>query len=48
MVDSLWAITQRCAIIHQTVESLLDKPLALAVERRSGLVEDKDRRILEN
>src|SRR6185503_3303755 len=36
------------AALHQRIELLLDRGLDLAVERRGRLVEDEDRRILED
>ena len=38
---------QHGAVVHQALERLLDQPLALGVERRGGLVEQQDRRVLE-
>src|SRR5215472_13696204 len=36
------------AALHQSAERLLDEALGLGVERRRRLVEDEDRRVLED
>ena len=38
---------ERGAALHQVRERLLHEPLGFGVERRGGLVEDQDRRVLE-
>ena len=39
---------ERRAALHETLDRLLHEPLALAVERRGRLVENEDRRVLED
>ena len=39
---------QRTATAHQLIQCGLDVALGLGIEGRSGLVEDQDRRILQN
>ena len=48
MVESRWAMTTRGAVLRHLVERVLDLLLGVAVERARGLVEDQDRRPLED
>ena len=47
MVESRCAMAMHRLALHQRVELLLDRRLDLRIERRGRLVEDQDRRVLE-
>ena len=48
MVESRWAITRVVRFLRDAVERVLDFLLGVAVERRGGLVQQQDRRPLQD
>ena len=48
MVDSRWAMATTVLPAIRVDERLLDRRLDLRIERRGGLVEDQDRRVLQD